>query len=108
MSSHGRGRATAIPAGLTLIAESTVQSMLRTIGASDVIAGKTMSAGDFVLVQCAHVNADGDVQASRGWNEPYLLGTKVNFDWAVQDMTAIALHPTSVDGEIQVFGTWRG
>ena len=32
--------ATAIPAGLTLIAESTVQSMLRTIGASDVIAGK--------------------------------------------------------------------
>ena len=61
-----------------------------------------MSAGDFVLVQCAHVNADGDVQASRGWNEPYLLGTKVNFDWAVQDMTAIALHPTSVDGEIQV------
>ena len=105
------GDATAIPAGklgnapaggLTLIAESTVRSMARTIGAADVIAGRTLGAGDFVLAQCSHVNGDGDVQASRGWNEPYLIGTKVNFDWAVEDMTAIALHATNVAGEIQV------
>ena len=105
------GDATAIPAGklgnapaggLTLIADSTVQSMARTIGADSFIAGRTMSAGDYVLLQCALVNADGDVQSAPGWNTAYLIGTKVNFDWAVQDMPGIALHATSVDGEIQV------
>ena len=85
-----------------MIADSTVQSMARTIGASDFIAGRTMSAGDYVLLQCALVNAAGDVQSAPGWNAAYLIGTKVNFDWAVQDMPGIALHATSVDGEIRV------
>ena len=105
------GDATPIPAGklgnapaggLTLIADSTVQSMARTIGADSFIAGRTMSAGDYVLLQCALVNADGDVQSAPGWNTAYLIGTKVNFDWAVQDMPGIALHATSVAGEIRV------